>query len=385
MNRPAMHVLLVDDDPSALDTMGTILEMDGYRVSYARCRRKALEAMEEKGVGAVDLMVVDLEMSGGSGIGLIGEMKRRSHGIPIMVVTELASKQTVVDLMRQGVMDYLDKPVAVSEFRMRVAHMEKFLQRPGRKTRPASDAGAPARPAPPESPRANPAPMQPPGPSALSASTIDTSGSGLPSAFRSCFPAKARGAAALACRKDYGCDLLAAEAGGQDLESFYQSILIKSCFDHHRSTGSDGQSFVRFLNKSLLEGSLGRHAVDLLHARIFLREKRMELIAAGRPHMILLPADGLQPRSLLASGEPLGLSGDVRVEPRVFPVDSGDRLFLFTKAFAADEKCERLHDSIAAHRESPLESMVEKIWNEIRTPSRKRSNHDMFFWGLQIP
>jgi serine phosphatase RsbU (regulator of sigma subunit) len=204
--------------------------------------------------------------------------------------------------------------------------------------------------------------------------------------------------AALACRRDYGCDLLVAEVEGGSLESFYQSVLIKSCFDHHRQSGYDGHAFIRFLNKSLLEGSLGKLPTNVLFARIFLEQKRMEMISAGHPFLTYLSATGAQPRSFLASGDPLGLSEDIRIEPRVFPFESGDRIFLHTRSLAVAARSEslgggdrarlgpeRLDDLIMAYRKGNLDAMVEKIWQHVLDASRTRSNHDMFFWGIQIP
>lgn len=399
MTDQGLHVLLVNDDPFSLDTMGMILEMDGYLVSAARCRCKALEALERRGDGPrIDLMVVDLEMPDHSGIGLIGEMKSRGLSVPILVVTEFTHTQTVVDLLRQGVMDYLDKPVSMHEFRQRIAHMGRTLRR-RRKGAAAAPAALPSRaqdPAPVGPPAeasfASPLPvsMRPLGAPAHSASTIDTSDSALPSSVRSHFTAQAGGTVALACRHENGCDILAAEVENETAEAFYQSILIKSCFDHHREAGYDGQSFMRFLNKSLLEGSLGRNPVHALFVRFFLGEKRMEAIAAGKPSLTLFPSARSQPLPVMATGEPLGVHPEARSEARVLPIDSGDRILICTRGFSAAARGAiaargGFEDLVASLRDSSLDAMVEKIWNDVLAYGRARSNHAMFFWGLQVP
>jgi CheY-like chemotaxis protein len=374
------HVLLVDDDPFSLDTLEMILEMDGYRVTCARCKRGALEALESKAGGPrPDLMVVDLEMTDQSAFSLLGEMKTRNLCVPTLVVTEFTSKQTVVDLMRRGVMDYLDKPVVMQEFRQRIALMEKSLRRRG------PEGKNPAA----EDPEASRTQAGSGGglrglaeiPRLRSASAIETNGFGLPSSFRSRFPSRAGGVAALACRREYGCDLITAEAEDDTLEAFYKTVLVKSCFDHHRAEGYDGQSFMTFLNKSLVDGSLSRSAVNAIFARVFLKEGRMEMIVAGRPSMAFLPAGSARPRAFLATSGPLGLSEDLIVEPRILPIDAGDRLFLHTRNFAAAA----LQDVLTTHRHESLENLVSRTWTDVLAARRERNDHDMFFWGMQIP
>jgi len=137
----SIHALLVDDDKAALETMGMILEMDDYRVSTADSGLTALERLEnaEENPPGIDFMVVDLDMNNLSGIGLLTEMRKRGHDIPVMVVTGFASKNTVVELLRQGVSDFLDKPIHMEEFRIRVHRLANEALR----RRKQSGAGPP--------------------------------------------------------------------------------------------------------------------------------------------------------------------------------------------------------------------------------------------------
>ena len=118
----SLHALLVDDDIQALETMGLILEMDNYQVTTAHDGVQALVSLEkgEERQCGMDFLVIDLDMQSLSGIELITEIRKRGYEIPVMVVTGYASKGTVVELLRKGVTDFLDKPIMVEEFRMRV-------------------------------------------------------------------------------------------------------------------------------------------------------------------------------------------------------------------------------------------------------------------------
>jgi two-component system, OmpR family, response regulator len=126
-----MLVLLVDDDKQARETMGMILEMDGVDVCYARNGKHALARLEKIGgeFPPIDLVILDLEMPEFSGMELLVELEGRKGTLPVMVVTGYASKKTVVELLRHGVVEYLDKPIQMVEFRARVKEILKHIQK----------------------------------------------------------------------------------------------------------------------------------------------------------------------------------------------------------------------------------------------------------------
>jgi CheY-like chemotaxis protein len=74
-------ILVVDDDPSVLETTRSMLDDLGYRAIGAIGPDAALAAISEQ---AVDLAVVDLAMPGMSGLEVGLELQRRQPGLPIV-------------------------------------------------------------------------------------------------------------------------------------------------------------------------------------------------------------------------------------------------------------------------------------------------------------
>jgi len=78
------HVIIAEDEPLVAVTVGGMLEEGGYRVTVAR---DGLEALELDARDPADVLVTDLRMPRLDGIGLIGRMRERRPGLPIVVMT----------------------------------------------------------------------------------------------------------------------------------------------------------------------------------------------------------------------------------------------------------------------------------------------------------
>jgi CheY-like chemotaxis protein len=82
----ALTVLVVEDDADTRDTIGSVLEEGGYRVTAAQNGRQALGCLT--GGPAPDCMVLDLMMPIMDGWSLVAEMRLGGlPAVPILVVT----------------------------------------------------------------------------------------------------------------------------------------------------------------------------------------------------------------------------------------------------------------------------------------------------------
>jgi DNA-binding NtrC family response regulator len=99
--------LVVDDMRSVRDTVCQILEEGGFRTEQARCSSEALQMLE---ASVYQLVVTDLKMPDGDGIGLIEEMKRRHINCPVIVLTSFGSFCTRVKAIARGAYMHIDKP-----------------------------------------------------------------------------------------------------------------------------------------------------------------------------------------------------------------------------------------------------------------------------------
>lgn len=81
---PELRVLVVDDEPDIRATVSAMLEIEGYAVATASNGRDALDVVES---AAPDLILLDMRMPVLDGWGFAAELRRRGHGVPIVVMT----------------------------------------------------------------------------------------------------------------------------------------------------------------------------------------------------------------------------------------------------------------------------------------------------------
>lgn len=113
----AARVLVVDDEPSVLETVMAILRRSGYQVVGVADAEVALTHLRTEDF---DAMLTDLRLESASGLSLIAELNRVAPDTPAIVLTGYASLESAIDALREGVYDYLIKPCAVEELKATV-------------------------------------------------------------------------------------------------------------------------------------------------------------------------------------------------------------------------------------------------------------------------
>jgi two-component system response regulator PilR (NtrC family) len=90
----------------------------GYEVSLASDGRRGIEAARAAAV-PFDLVVTDLVMPGADGIEVLRAAKERAADTQVIVITAHATIDTALAAMRAGAHDYVQKPYALEELRVR--------------------------------------------------------------------------------------------------------------------------------------------------------------------------------------------------------------------------------------------------------------------------
>ena len=103
------RALVVDDDPLSREFLATALHEQGLKVDDTASPEHALQLLGERGY---DLMVTDLRMPEMDGIELIRRALRTAPGLPCVVVTAHGTMQSAVEALREGAIDFVQKPVA---------------------------------------------------------------------------------------------------------------------------------------------------------------------------------------------------------------------------------------------------------------------------------
>jgi len=110
-------ILVIDDDPSLLDTLGVVLEREGFQAVLATDGRSGFEqAIELK----PRLILVDLCMPRLSGAEVCKQLRARGMKTPLIVLSASAGEMDKVQLLEIGADDYMVKPFGVRELLARI-------------------------------------------------------------------------------------------------------------------------------------------------------------------------------------------------------------------------------------------------------------------------
>jgi two-component system KDP operon response regulator KdpE len=109
-------ILVVDDDPQIRRVMRVALTGQGYEVDDARSGEEALDKVRER---RVDLVLLDLNMSGMGGLEACRMLRTHSE-IPIIVVTVKDSEADTIAALDAGADDYVTKPFSMPSLSARI-------------------------------------------------------------------------------------------------------------------------------------------------------------------------------------------------------------------------------------------------------------------------
>jgi DNA-binding response OmpR family regulator len=115
-----MWILAVDDEPSTLAVIEKTLTNQGLEVRSAPGAQEALERIRKDGLP--HLAVIDLLMPGMTGIELCAALKSFSD-VPIVILTAVGAKDTVIDAIERFAEDYIVKPFDPRELAARIVRV----------------------------------------------------------------------------------------------------------------------------------------------------------------------------------------------------------------------------------------------------------------------
>jgi DNA-binding response OmpR family regulator len=123
-------ILIVDDDHHLRLSLSLILQKEEYRVETAVNAEEALGFLKGN---EYDLMFLDLNLPGMSGIELLIEVHKQFPYMPVLILTAHADLESAIQAVRLGARDYLIKPVEPVVIVTRVAEVLAESEQPARK------------------------------------------------------------------------------------------------------------------------------------------------------------------------------------------------------------------------------------------------------------
>jgi FixJ family two-component response regulator len=101
-------VFIVDDDASVRDSLAVLLDLKGYRTQAFASAEEFLKNYRPAVAGC---LLLDVRMSGMSGLELQAALHERQSKLPIIVMTAHGDVPTARAALVAGALDFLEKPV----------------------------------------------------------------------------------------------------------------------------------------------------------------------------------------------------------------------------------------------------------------------------------
>src|SRR5437867_2322844 len=121
---PKRTLLIVDDEEGPRQSLRIVFK-DDYNVLVADNGNRAVDLMKQH---SVDAAVLDIRMSGMSGVELLGKLKGINPAVEVIMLTAYETIETARQALRLGACDYLTKPFDISTMRAAIANaMERHL------------------------------------------------------------------------------------------------------------------------------------------------------------------------------------------------------------------------------------------------------------------
>ncbi len=105
-------ILIVDDEPSILQSLGGLLSDEGFEIITAQNGYEAMKIVEEE---SPDLVLLDIWMSGIDGIETLKQIKKDNPNIQVIIVTGHGTIETAVQATKLGAFDLFEKPLSIDK------------------------------------------------------------------------------------------------------------------------------------------------------------------------------------------------------------------------------------------------------------------------------
>ncbi|HUV49650.1 MAG TPA: sigma-54 dependent transcriptional regulator [Anaerolineae bacterium] len=105
-------VLIVDDEPSIVQSLSGLLYDEGFEVITATNGYEALKIIDSE---SPDLVLLDIWMPGIDGIETLKEIKKNNAFIQVIIISGHGSIETAVKATKLGAFDLIEKPLSIDK------------------------------------------------------------------------------------------------------------------------------------------------------------------------------------------------------------------------------------------------------------------------------
>ena len=119
------RILIVDDEENLRDGSERVLSRSGFTVSQATEGKEALATLSRR---PHDLVLLDLNMPGLSGIEVLERIREGHPDTLVIIITGFATIETAIEAMKKGAYDFMTKPFRPDQLRLVVGRAVEHIQ-----------------------------------------------------------------------------------------------------------------------------------------------------------------------------------------------------------------------------------------------------------------
>jgi DNA-binding NtrC family response regulator len=119
-HRPAISLLIIDDNPGSLELLSTALAQPGLDVLIASDPEEGIDIVHRR---RPQIVLTDLVMPHLSGLQVLEKIVEFDPSIDVILMTAHYSTESAVEAIKKGATDYLNKPISIATLRERVGRL----------------------------------------------------------------------------------------------------------------------------------------------------------------------------------------------------------------------------------------------------------------------
>lgn len=385
------RIIVVEDEKPALNTVTFLLRGEGHSVlpfdngehAFRRIKR-ILEDGER-----IDLIITDLQMPGQDGLSLIDNIQKLGCNIPIIVITGYGSKEILIELLRKGCVEYLDKPFGPDQLLDKVNHalriieerdeqglkkelhykreLDYFIQDNQKLSQEISSIVT----------------------SYQNLVSIENNLCSLDLAYKS-RPFSLIGGDFLFTRNSHGySEVFVGDIAGHDMGTAFYTIQVKEIYEESRVKEIYGAEFLRYLNQRMLNNRRKDLFLTLVLFRLNCASGEAEILIAGHPSPLFYHDQQFE--ILKSGGSVIGITEQVELQEHHFKLQENQAFYIFTDGLMSTKiktQKEKLGEKgiasfLEKHKGETIKQSVEKTFSAIYEESGKHFPDDAMLVGIE--
>ncbi len=122
MTQETTSILVLDDDPLVLSSLGEFLRLEGFKVSSCQALQEAKDLLEGE---TFQVVLTDVRLPEGTGFDLLEHIRSLNLSAAVIMLTGYGTIGDAVRAIKMGAFDYVTKPIADGEVKLAI---ERALQ-----------------------------------------------------------------------------------------------------------------------------------------------------------------------------------------------------------------------------------------------------------------